>query len=445
MRSRTVWRLGRVLVVGALLTLGCKARTARDRAKAALARVATIEPELAAARGLAFERPVPASYQTPADFRAFVHRAVDKKGPRLRDRQEALVALGLLPKGTDLGHAVEDAHATQAVAYYAPTAKRFFLVRPPERDQSLDMTIAHELTHALQDQHFGLTRYLRGGDNSDARAARKFVTEGDAMFSAIAYAVFAKTKQHEFTPAQLDAMRTRIEPLASLDPLGMAAMLKRQASASSHADPELQKALDAIPRIPLTVLVPLLDSYNKGLLLALDAYRHGGWPAVDALYRDPPESTEQVLHPDRLLTVRDHPRRVTLPAFPGYTLVDSDVLGELQWSVYFTLWKHTGEAHAEVNWGGDRYAIVRGSDGKPVALVATTWDTEYDAKEFHDAYVSTLQARYGGTASADGSQLVVRHGADSTWVRRVDLRVYIVDGGHDGSLMDALVAGTTFE
>lgn len=438
-------RFAGALVLGALLTCGCKGHARRTRAEAALARVGKIERELAAVRGLAFEHAVPASFQTPADFRAFVHLAVGLEGSHLRDRQEALVALGLLPRGIDLGRAVEDGQVTQAAAYYAPAAKRFFLVRIPDSDQKLDLISAHELTHALQDQHFGVTHYLRGGDNSDARAARKFVTEGDAMFSSIAYLVFAKTKRRELTPEQLDLMRSKLEQFAMADPAGMVAMLRNQASVSSHIDPDLEKALEATKNIPLTVLVPLFDAYTKGAVLALDAYQHGGWPAIDALYHDPPESTEQVLHPDRLLPVRDHPRRITLPKLGGYKLVESDVLGELQWSVYFSLWKHTGEVHAEENWGGDRYAVLRGADGIDVALVATVWDTEYDAKEFHDAYVSTLKARYGGAPSTDGGQLVLAHGADSTWVRRVGQRVYIVDGGHDPSLMDTLVAGSTFE
>lgn len=267
------------------------------------------------------------------------------------------------------------------------------------------------------------------------------------MLTSVAYLVYEKTHLAELSREQVAAMRDKFEELANLDPSAMAEMLKQQAVASSHIDPQIQKSLDAMGSIPRTILVPLLDSYMKGAVLALAAYQQGGWRAVDELYRDPPESTEQVLHPsERLLAGVDHPRRVTLPtSFDGYTLVSSDVLGELQWSVYFSLWKHEGAGREEQNWDGDRYAILRSKEGKLVALVATIWDSEYDATLFHDAYLSTVKTRYGGKVTVDGNLTFVRHGDDATWVYRDKESLYIVDGGLEVDLVRALVDGTTFE
>lgn len=433
-----------------LILLGCKDRgpqTKQERADDAISRVAAIEPELAKVRGLDFNTAVPASYQTATEFRAHVHRLVqiDKKA---RDATDALVALGLLPQSADLGRAVENAYATQAAAYYDPAAKQFFFVMVPENKDVLDLVSAHELTHALQDQHFGLAHYMEGGDSSDARIARKFVIEGDAMLSSIAYTVFKKTHLAELTPRQVTAMREKLEEIAALDPPAMAAMLKAQASASSHMDPEIKKSLDAMDSIPRVVLVPLIDSYMKGAVLSIDAYARGGWPAVDRLFKEPPESTEQVLHPvERLLATRDRPHRVTLPSFDDYTLVASDVLGELQWSVYFSLWKHEGDGHEEQNWGGDRYSVLRSGSGKLVALIATTWDTEYDAKLFYDAYVSTLKTRYpeGSSEGGEADQVLLSHGEESTWAIRIGQRVFVVDGGNDDALIDTLIDGTAFD
>ena len=437
-----------VLGVG-LMLLGCKDRgpqTKQERADDAVSRVAAIEPELAKVRRLDFKTTVPASYQTATEFRAHVHRTVEKD-KKVRDTTDALIALGLLPHAADLGRAVEDAYATQAAAYYDPDAKQFFFVMVPENKDVLDVVSAHELTHALQDQHFGLAHYMEGGDSSDARIARKFVVEGDAMLSSIAYAVFKKTHLSELTPQQVTAMREKLEQIAALDPPAMAAMLKAQASASSHMDPEIQKSLDAMDSIPRVVLVPLIDSYMKGAVLSIDAYAHGGWSVVDTLYKDPPESTEQVLHPEeRLLAKRDRPHRVTLPSIDDYTIVASDVLGELQWSVYFSLWKHEGDGHEEQNWGGDRYAVLRSGSGKLVALIATTWDTEYDAKIFYDAYVSTLKTRYpGASAETEADQVLLSRGDESTWVVLIGQRVFAVDGGNDDELIDTLIDGTKFD
>ena len=229
-----------------------------------------------------------------------------------------MVALGLLPPSTDVGKAVEDAWATQAAAYYDPGAKQFFLVMTPQDKNTRDILTAHELTHALQDQHFDLARYMRGSEhNSDAAIARKFVVEGDAMLSSVVYFASEKTHVGELNPDQIRALRGYFEKFASADTHTMAAMLKQQATAA-NIDPEIKKSLDAMDSIRRRSSSRSSIRTMKGAIVALDAYDKGGWPAVDALFREPPESTEQVLHPQtRLLDKRDRPRRVTLPAFDG--------------------------------------------------------------------------------------------------------------------------------
>lgn len=431
-------------LVMAVALVGCKAEP-KQQPKDAVGRAAEIEADLAKVRELSLQAPVPVAFQSATDFRAFMHRAVADEGKSMKAETEAYVKLGLITPATDLGSAVENAYATQAAAYYDPKAKRFFIVMPPDNLQTRDILCAHELTHALQDQHFDLTRYIHDAPNGDARIARKFVVEGDAMLASIAFLVADKTHVAELSPEQIRAMRTKLEQFANADPKAMAAMLKQQAS-STKMDPQLQKALDSLDSIPPAILVPLLDSYMKGVVVALDAYEQHGWQSVDALFTDPPESTEQVLDPEgRLFKHVDHPHKVTLPSFDGYTVVWSDVLGELEWSVYFSLWKHAGDGNEAVNWGGDRYAVLRDPDGELTAVVATTWDTEYDAKVFYDAYVSTLATRYGGKTEEDGGEALVTHGEDQTWVKWQDQHVYVVDGPDWDHLADELLDGVTFD
>jgi hypothetical protein len=424
---------------------GCREPAPKSKDQVAIDRVAAIEPGLAKVRGLAFERPVPVAHRTASDFRSYVRKNVEKADPHLQDTSAALVALGLLPPSSNVGKAVEDAWATQAAAYYDPDAKQFFLVMTPQDKNTLDILVAHELTHALQDQHFDLSRYMRGSErNADAAIARKFVVEGDGMLSAVVYLISEKTHVTQLSPDQIRALRGSFEKFASADTHTMAEMLKQQA-ASASMDPEIKKSLDAMDSIPPVILVPLVQSYMKGAILALDAYESGGWPAVDALFRDPPESTEQVLHPQtRLLETRDRPRSVTLPAFDGYQSIASDVLGELQWSVYFGMWKHDGDGHEEVNWGGDRYTVLRRKDGKLVAVIATTWDAEYDAQVFFNAYVSTLKTRHGGKLEAGDDQALLTYGNDSSLVVFKGKNDYIVDGGDDAELITRLIDGATF-
>jgi hypothetical protein len=97
-----------------------------------------------------------------------------------------------------------------------------------------------------------------------------------------------------------------------------------------------------------------------------------------------------------------------------------------------------------VNWGGDRYTVLRRKDGKLVAVIATTWDAEYDARVFFNAYVSTLKTRHDGTLEAGDDQALLTYGTDSSWVVRKGTNVYIVDGGDDGALITRLIDGATF-
>ena len=410
--------------------------TRKARAEAAIARVSAIEPKLAELRHLSLDKPIPALYQTKEDFRAFVHREVDKERTHDREVSAALVQLGLLPAGVDLATAEEHAFATQAAAYYDPAQQKFFLVMVPDAPAMLDIVSAHELTHGLQDQHFDLKKYF-GEDatgtsklDDDVQTARRFVVEGDATFTMMLYGIGDMNGHKEPTGGMKKLLRMQIALAAGTDTNAMIDSMAQQTGLGSG---DFAESMNAMRDIPRTVLVPMFDSYTLGAQLVLAAYEHGGWPAVDALYTDPPESTEQVLHPEtRLYPRRDHPIRVTLPKLPGGTEVTSNVLGELQWQIYFSQWKHDGDSHVSENWGGDRYAVVKDKDGKLVGLVATVWDTPYDAQLFARAYRSTIDAR---TKAAGHTGKIL--------VKADDRKVLIVDGG-DEAMLAALATGATF-
>jgi len=418
------------------------------RADAALARVATIGPAVAKLRGLAFLHEVPTRYQQAAEFQAFVHREVTRELPEGRSRELgiALAQLGLMTKPLDLAQVEEQAMITQAGAYYDPAAKAFFLVIAPDSELMLDTISAHELTHALQDQHFDLTRYLPSDQSldDDAATARKFVVEGDATFVMLLYALRGVIGD-AISPKLLGLLHQQIDLMANQDVESLKAQARGQAAALSGMGAELKQSIDAMDDIPATVLVPLLDSYMKGARVALAAYEHGGWSGVDALYRDPPSSTEQVLHPaTKLYPVRERPHKVTLLATADHELAGS-VLGELQWKIYFDLWKTPHAAEAAEGWGGDRYAVTRRKDGRLIVRIATTWDTAEDAAQFTTAYLASLAARFPGVSTAQAAAGIARPGGGKLFVRSAGARVYILDGADDASALDAMVRSTRID
>ncbi len=410
----------------------------KARADAALARVNEIIPKLSKLRDLSLEKPIPAEYQTTDDFRAFVHREVQKENAKDKDLSGVLLQMGLVTEPIDLAKAEEQAFATQAAAYYDPAQKKFFLVMVPDSPVMLDAISAHELTHGLQDQHFDLQKYLaedaKGVSqlDDDQQTARRFVVEGDATLAMFLYAVSDTLGGKAVSPQMMSVLRGQLEGMASQDTSAMVDAMTAQTGMGSGEMAESMKAMREIPR---TILVPMIDSYLKGAVVCLDAYQQGGWPAVDDLYKHPPDSTEEVLHPDtKLLGHRDPPRKITLPKLPGYDDVTSGVLGELQWQVYFSLWKHDGGDKVSEDWAGDRFAAVRGKDGKLVVLVATTWDTDDAAKRFAQAYSSTTTARLAGKGHTG-----------KIAVQNVGKQVFVVDGGEDDKLIDALVHGAKID
>jgi len=420
----------------------------RQRAEAALGRVAAIKPEVARLRALAFSREVPTNYQPAAEFRTFVRREIARELPpeRSRNMSAAYAHLGFLVKPLDVATVVEQAMTTQAGAYYDPAAKALFLVMVPESELMLDTISAHELTHALQDQHFDLTRYLPSDRSldDDAATARRFVAEGDATLVMMLYTMRALGGDGQ-SPALVSQLRRRIAKLAALDIDALKAQSKAQSALFGGMDGEIKKSIDAMDEIPPIVLVPLLDAYMKGALVVLTAYEHGGWPSVDALYRDPPASTEQVLHPDtKLVGARERPRRVTLARTSEPKLADN-VVGELQWQVYFQLWKSPGAAEAAAGWGGDHYTVIRRKDGRLIGRIATIWDTADDAQQFADAYLASLAARFPGAAPGQPAAGIARPDGGRVFVRTVGAKVFIVDGADDARALDAVVRTTTFE
>lgn len=422
----------------------------KARADAALGRVAGIMPKLAKLRQLDFIHDIPREVQSTDDFRTFVHREIANELPadKAADESQALFDLGLLLKPANLAELEEQAFVTQAGAYYDPKQKKFFLVMVPDNDTILDTISAHELTHGLQDQHFDLQKFLpdEGGGSDqkatalddDASSARRFVVEGDATFTMFLYMASAASPGGKIPDAAIDVLVNQLGTFANMSPADLA---KMSAPMASSSDPEIKKSIDAMNDIPMTVLVPMIDSYMSGALLVAAAYKRGGWPAVDDLFVHPPESTEQALHPDKLFA-GDHPHRVTLPALPGKQLADV-VFGELQWQVYFSLWVPDQKTIASEGWGGDRESVVRRADGRIVARIATVWDTPKDASELATAYAASLPKRFPkGSGDASSPAGFDRgDGSGKIFTKLDGAKFYAIDGADSAKELATLVAG----
>jgi hypothetical protein len=379
--------------------------------------LASVERTVERVRGLRFTAPVPGQVLDEAEVAALLDGELAREFPpgELERLQAVYTRLGFLAPGTQLKAALQELYADQIAALYNPRTKTLSLTTNGLRQQTFmlkmlafftgrdllgEVLVAHELTHALQDQHYGLptTTPPITAAHGDRSIARRALVEGDASLVSVAYLL----------PAPLDP-----------------GTVQRFTEQVAVIPEELQARH---PNVPEIIRAALAFQYNTGSVFASAAYLRGGWPAVDAAHRDPPTSSEQVLHPEKYFETRDRPVTVTLGGTEalerqGFTLALEDTLGELDVRV---LVGRGGDAvraaDAAAGRGGDRLrAFVRGDE---VAFVwLTTWDTTGDARQFADAVgdlgldvvVQMRDARVLVVGAPDASTLATRVWARSTF------------------------------
>ena len=351
-------------------------------------------------RGLRFVRSVPVLVQDADAIMAYVDGQIE---PEELDRAQLVyTALGLLPRDLDVRALLLRLMGEQVVGYYDIEAHRL-IVRDdvmqafegrrsgPHVDvEEARAYLVHELVHALQDQHLGLSAAIDEQRDSDAESAYRALIEGDATLAMIAFA-------HGRNALQLSQLTTDPARVRNLSAL---------VSSSPLAGSELGSA-------PAIVRVPLLSAYVDGLGFAATLHGDGGWSRLDRTYADPPASTEQVLHPERFVH-HDAPQRLRLhdaarALGEGFELVHEDTLGELELGVYFG---QAGNAaagtRAAIGWGGDRlYAFRNDRSGQTAIVWLTAWDDEARAQA---ALRAAERVQAASAAELRAEQLLVRQG-----------------------------------
>ncbi|MGC9335958.1 MAG: hypothetical protein ACP5JJ_17565, partial [Anaerolineae bacterium] len=284
-----------------------------------------------------------------------------------------LAAFDFVEQGYDLRQVLLDIYSAEVLGLYEDDVDTLYVVTEDEFSLLDRLTFVHEYVHGLQDQHFDLEAYVDEDRLSDDEAlARMALVEGDATQAMSQYLLLHMA----------DINQEDIKALAE------------------GAESDGGAALDAAPPIIReTVLFP----YTYGLEFVLFLFEDG-WEAVDAAFSDPPRSTEQILHPQKYLA-DDEPRLVVLPPLTdtlgiGWTLVESEVLGEFQTGLYLAQQVDQDTvAEASEGWGGDRYAVYT-KDGLDVLVFASVWDTVTDREEYVDAYRQYAEAKYRGVGHA---------------------------------------------
>lgn len=348
------------------------AASTRDARNAAVIEAtAAVLKETSELRQLPILRPVKSGTQSRDEIQRFLIKNMDADTTptELHASEVSLKKLGLVPADFQFRPFIIKLLTEQVAGYYDPKQQEFFLADWIDLDGQQPV-MAHELTHALQDQHFNLRRFEKWpkGD-SDAELAAHALVEGDA---SLAMAIYVAS-----SPARIIS-------------------LMKSMGASKSATEEIDRA-------PRAIRESLLFPYEQGMQWVRQLHKREGWPLVSKAYQDLPQSTEQILHAEKYFA-REAPVKVTLPDInsalgKGWKRIDMDVNGE--WSYYLILDEYLKSAQeskrAAAGWGGDRYAVYEGTKPNEVVIIqSSVWDTPNDAIEFFDAYKKRTEMRYTG-------------------------------------------------
>jgi hypothetical protein len=326
---------------------------------------------------LEVKRPLKKSLRSREEIRAYLVKQLeeDEEPAKRYADSRVLEKFGLIPKGFDLEAFLVELLTEQIAGLYDPKGNEFFIAdwNKPEEQETV---MAHEMVHALHDQHFEIEKWVDAAKpNDDAVFARTAVVEGSALAAMLDYL---------FRDAGVS-----VRTLPDIGPL-----MQQFDLASGSDSPQLKKA-------PVYIRDSLMFPYLRGAAFTQAVLRSvSGWAEFHSVFAKPPASTQQILHPEMYFS-NYVPEPVSLPDLPklvpkGWKLLDENVMGEF--GLHAVLKQHLGEDRArELSpaWDGDRYAILEHENTKQTLLVfLLRLGSEAAAARFFGQYSEALELKY---------------------------------------------------
>jgi len=375
-----------ILAAGALIAGTSGAGEAAPLDPGLARSIASIEASLERLRGLAFTSRVATSALSRDGVGDYVRKILHEQYPpeRLAAEEEAMRWFDLLGPGRGLEKVYVDLMSQQVAGLYDPPSKTLYVV-PGMPWGSL--ALAHELDHALVDQHFDIDRLEGSVRTDDDRAlALSALVEGEATMVMALWQVER-----------------------SADP---------NAAPESEGDrEEMMKAAEAgMKDVPPFLRDSLVFPYTEGMKWVGEVTRRGGGlKALDEYFRNPPDSTEQILHPEKSFPPRDVPSTID-PSLVGTGIpkgarpVKRDTMGEFAMRFILGGAPGTEDPVAAAGWDGDTY-LLAGEPGAYLFNWISVWDAEEDAVRFETAAGAWLASREkAGGADRRATHRVSRKG-----------------------------------
>lgn len=314
---------------------------------------------------------------------------------KLQNYEDALKVFWLIPQKSDLKNLVEDLMSSQTAGIYDPKSKKMYILETASKEEDdeffqlskamnlNEIFIVHELCHSITDQNFGLEKSLKleNFENEDKQTASLAVAEGDATMVMMKY--IAKT------------MNIGLENFLNIT--------KIMGDTSFYGE-----FLGGTT--PRYLREKLIFAYTEGLKFVTTVSKGSDTKKIDDLYHKPPESTEQIIHPEKYINQNDKPKEVKINLkeikkniFPEK--VWEGTWGELGTKIILKEWGADSDKAvlASSGWGGDRYIVSKNTKGEFSFFWKSVWDSEKDAKEFEE--VASLKKEV--MVSRKGNEVIV--------------------------------------
>jgi hypothetical protein len=342
--------------------------------------------------GLPIKREVKRRLTSRDEVMAYLTKHMnDQDTQRLRRSELVLKKFGLLPRDFDLEKLLLALLREQVAGYYDPKTKTVNLLDWVPVDEQ-EPVLAHELTHALQDQSIGLEKWMKRGEkdlaeikkdptpadieNDETDDAREAVIEGQAETVALEYALAPAGRSIVDSPDLVATMESEM--------------------ANGTADSPAFKSAPIVMRESLTF------PYSWGAEFVIKLMKKGGKnQAFAAVLANPPHTTRQIMQPETYLAGETiEPMRVPnfKRDFKGYQKFDIGAMGEFDVEVLVE--QYAGKELSKrlyPEWRGGYYYAARPKHdaAAPLGLLyVSQWSSAEKASEFAAVYARSLGMRY---------------------------------------------------
>jgi hypothetical protein len=327
------------------------------------------------------------------DVQSYLEKSMkdDKDAKRLARSSAVLKKFGLIPRNFDLGSFLVAMLREQVAGYYDVKTKTVNLLNWLDADQQRPV-LAHELTHALQDQSFEIEKWMKGSqkdadnkkdeptpsdiENDEESSARQAVVEGQAMVVLLDYSLAPTGKSTLDSPQVVDALEQ--------------GMLQGTSDSPKFRD------------APMFLKEELTFPYRYGLDFTLALLKAGGKElAYAGAFKDPPKTTREIMEPKTYLAHEklEPMKMIDMEKdFKGYDAFDIGAMGEFDVDVLVEQYAGRDEATAMYPaWRGGYYYAgkPKGDKSAPIAvLYVSRWSSLARAAEFAAVYAKSLAQRY---------------------------------------------------